>query len=133
MPEPTTIAVAVVEQAGQYLIGLRETGAALAGYWEFPGGKVRADETPADAAVRECQEETGLRVAVDHLHAIVDHQYDHGHLRLHFFACRPTGSVDSIAERFRWVAADKLPTYRFPPANVGLIELLLQANQDSAD
>ena len=49
-PEPTEIAVAVVEHAGRYLIGLRPAGEALAGYWEFPGGKVPQGELPGEAA-----------------------------------------------------------------------------------
>jgi mutator protein MutT len=54
------IAVAVVEHQGRFLIGKRPDDAALGGYWEFPGGKVEQGESPADAAIRECLEETGV-------------------------------------------------------------------------
>jgi mutator protein MutT len=131
MPGQVTIAVAVVEHAGRYLIGQRHPGTALAGYWEFPGGKVGDDESPADAARRECLEETGLEATVGKLLALVDHAYDHGHLRLHFFDCRVPGAVEPIPDRFRWVAAADLPTYRFPPANVGLVEQLVRSASES--
>ncbi|MBX3415870.1 MAG: (deoxy)nucleoside triphosphate pyrophosphohydrolase [Pirellulales bacterium] len=131
MPGQVTIAVAVVEHEGRYLIGLREPGVPLAGYWEFPGGKVRDDETPAQAAARECLEETGLAVSVGKLHALVDHAYEHGHLRLHFFACQTQGVPAPVPERFRWVAASELASYRFPPANVGLVEQLIRGAASS--
>lgn len=121
------IAVAVVEREGRYLIGLRPAGAELAGYWEFPGGKVRAGESPADAAMRECREETGLAVRVIGNYATVEHDYPHGRLRLHFFACRPSdgGTLSQeLPERFRWVTSAKLGGYRFPPANEVVLRLL---------
>ena len=58
------IAVAVVEHDGRFLVGLRPAGKPLAGFSEFPGGKVHSGETPAEAAERECREETGLSVVV---------------------------------------------------------------------
>lgn len=133
MPPVVTIAVAVVEHEGRYLIGLREPNVPLAGYWEFPGGKVGDDETPAEAAERECVEETGLTVTVGKLHALVDHTYEHGHLRLHFFDCRAKNPTASLAARFRWVPADELPSYRFPAANAGLVaQLVRQATEGSS-
>ena len=61
------IGIAVVEQAGHYLVGLRGPDVPLAGYAEFPGGKCLPNESPEDGAVRECREESGLLVTVDRL------------------------------------------------------------------
>ena len=131
MSAPTPIAVAVVEHAGRFLIGRRPQGVPLAGYWEFPGGKVRDGETPAEAARRECFEETGLAVSVGGEYSQVVQRYDHDRLRLHFFACRPDGpsipsshGVPSAPEGYRWVTAVELKSYRFPPANEALVALL---------
>ena len=74
---PTIIAIAVVEHDDRFLIGQRPAGVALAGYWEFPGGKVEPDESPADAAVRECLEETGIQISVVGEYPTTRHQYDH--------------------------------------------------------
>lgn len=120
----TDIAIAVVEQHGRYLIGLRPAGVPLAGYWEFPGGKVRPGESPPLAAARECREETGLAVEVQGLLGVVDHAYPHGQVRLHFFACKPRLPETTIASRFRWVPASELAQYRFPPANDSLLARL---------
>jgi mutator protein MutT len=122
MPRP--IAIAVVEQQGQFLIGRREAGVALAGLWEFPGGKVEAGETPAAAAVRECREETGLSVVVVGEYDRARHSYAHGEVELHFFACRPVEPGQTPHARFRWVAAAELSRYEFPAANAALVKRL---------
>src|SRR5205823_2933585 len=110
---PIDIAIAVVEMDGRFLIGRRAAGAVLAGLWEFPGGKVRPDELPPQAAARECLEETGLRIEVGEPYPQVVHQYEHGRVRLHFFACRPLDPRQLPAEPFRWVTAAELSQYEF--------------------
>src|SRR4029079_19393384 len=57
---PTPIAIAIVEHSGSFLVGRRPEGAALAGLWEFPGGKIEPGETAEEAAGREWLVETGL-------------------------------------------------------------------------
>ena len=125
MPDaPTLIAIAVVEQQGRFLVGVRPDGVPLAGFYEFPGGKVEPNEPPAQAAVRECREETGLEVEV--VDAFPEHvqRYQHGDVRLLFFQCRLTGDAAQPLPPFRWVARRDLKTLRFPAGNDGLLELL---------
>lgn len=121
---PTRIAIAVVEHRGRYLIGRRPEGAPLAGYWEFPGGKVRPGETAEQAAARECLEETGLKVAVGQAYPPVVHQYAHDRVALEFFACRPLQPQQAPQPPFCWVLAAELDRYQFPAANGGLVAYL---------
>lgn len=121
---PTPIAVAVVEHQGKFLVGRRPEGVALAGLWEFPGGKVRPGETPAAAARRECLEETGLDVVVGAPYPEVVQQYDHDRVHLHFFACSLVDKRVPTPEGYRWVAPSELAKYEFPRANEGLLALL---------
>ncbi|MCP4191871.1 MAG: (deoxy)nucleoside triphosphate pyrophosphohydrolase [Planctomycetaceae bacterium] len=130
MHQATQIAVAVVEHADHFLIGLRPAGVALAGYWEFPGGKIHTDESPEQAAIRECREETGLDVKIiEHLPS-VHHQYPHASVQLHFFRCAPLPAKNpshkppSPVAPFRWVARSELNRYSFPEANSELIQHL---------
>ncbi len=123
----TPIAIAVVEHRGQFLIGLRPEGAPLAGFWEFPGGKIEPGETPQQAAARECLEETGLTVNVGAAYPKVVHQYEHSRVELHFFACEPLEPQQQLPARFRWASLERLSEYRFPPANAELIARLLAA------
>lgn len=124
--ERKSIAVAVVEEAGRVLIGQRPAGVPLAGYWEFPGGKVEPGERSVDAALRECREETGIAVELVAPLATVTHGYPHGELVLDFFLCRPTDPVAQPAGPFRWVAAQTLSQYEFPPANAQALALLAE-------
>jgi 8-oxo-dGTP diphosphatase len=125
---PLRVAVSVVEYAGQYLIGQRPAGATLAGLWEFPGGKLLDGETPEDAAVRECREETGLQVLAVGRHSTVVEQYPHGVIEVTFVLCRPEGKLALPLAPFRWVAAADLATYEFPAANAVLIQQILAGN-----
>ena len=105
MCEPeTSIAVAVVRQSGRVLIGQRPPGVPLAGFWEFPGGKVRPGEPPEEAAVRECREEAGLEIRVEGPCEEVVFPYPHGRLRIRFFLARPAGDSTAAWAPFCWVA-----------------------------
>ena len=130
------IAIAVLYDSGEVLIGPRADGDPLAGLWEFPGGKIKPGETPAKAAVRECREETGLEVIVLGTCAEVLHRYATGknpseqesgfplELHLSFFACRPSGRLRSATSPFRWVGLEQLSSLDFPAANHSLIAQL---------
>lgn len=120
----TRVSIAVVLWEAQTLIGPRGPDGPLPGFWEFPGGKVERDETPAAAAERECLEETGLEVDVARELLRVAHRYEHGELELWFFACIPRQSAPAPREPFRWVNRSDLASYAFPPANAEVLEIL---------
>ena len=120
----TDIAIAVVEQEGQYLIGQRPAGVALGGLWEFPGGKVLANESPIHAAIRECLEETGLAVEVVGEYPRHEHHYEHGAVQLHFFRCRLPDPMVKPRWPFRWVPRAELSHYEFPAGNNELLTLI---------
>ena len=122
--DPTAIAVAVVRRGDEVLIGRRSHGQPLAGLWEFPGGKVKAGESPSEAAARECREETGLDIHVSQLHLEVDHSYPHGRVKICFFAASPVDPAQEPRPPFRWVRRSELAHYAFPPANAAMLARL---------
>lgn len=122
---PIPIAVVVVQWGERVLIGPRPAGAALAGLWEFPGGKIQPDETPQQAACRECREETGLEIRILRELEVVEHTYPHGRLRLHFLLAEPQDPQMPPATPFRWVARHELGNYAFPPANATVVSRLI--------
>jgi mutator protein MutT len=124
--DPVPIAIAVVQDGSVFLVGQRPPGAALAGCWEFPGGKVLPGETCAEAAVRECREETGLQVSVREPLLTRRHRYAHGYLELHFFLCEVELPGRTPAPPFRWVPREDLSRYPFPEGNRPLLCLLTQ-------
>ncbi len=122
------IGIAVVESAGQILVGRRAAGVPLAGLDEFPGGKCEADETPRSCAVRECREETGLLIVPREHLATVEHSYDHGDVELHFWRCGLSPGMPDNASAtapFRWVSFEELGTLNFPAANKTVLDRLL--------
>lgn len=126
MPEPRTqIAIAVVEREGCFLVGQRPEGKSLAGYAEFPGGRVEDGETPEQAAIRECLEETGLLVRVVGSYGNCRHEYSHDAVQLHFLACRVIDENASARNPFCWVLRAELARQKFPEANRDLVRQLL--------
>jgi 8-oxo-dGTP diphosphatase len=82
----TEVAAAVIERPdGSFLLGQRAPDTFYPGYWEFPGGKVEAGETPRDALIRELREELEIEVLRATPWIVREHVYEHAHVRLHFF------------------------------------------------
>ncbi len=132
---PICVGIGLIERAGNFLIRQRLAGQAMAGYWEFPGGKCEAGETPELATERECLEEVGVQVVVGKLFRRIVHRYPHGLVELHYFRCRIPETRDEPRpdSGFRWVAADDLLRYRFPEANEAVIEVLALEFVESKD
>ena len=62
--KPIEVTAAIIIKSGRVLIGRRRPGKHLAGYWEFPGGKMESGETPESCLKREIFEEMGLEIEV---------------------------------------------------------------------
>jgi 8-oxo-dGTP diphosphatase len=117
-----------VRRDGCYLIRQRPNrrGSPMPGYWEFPGGKCEANETPEAATLRECREEAGLDVAALRTRRVITHQYAHGLVELHYVdcTCNLPSAEPSTESGFRWVPARQLPSYQFPQANEPIVHEL---------
>jgi 8-oxo-dGTP diphosphatase len=128
------VAIAVVEHDGRYLVGTRGPDQPLAGRAEFPGGRCLPDEEGAACAVRECHEETGLRVTTVRKLWECRHTYAHGTLDLEYWLCRPERGEDAdrAAGGFRWVPSDSLSSLDFPDANRTVLKILAAGNQTAS-
>ena len=131
MSQFTSVAIAVVEHEGRFLVGKRSEFVPLGGYWEFPGGKLQVDESPREAAERECLEETGIAVEATHCLVVNLQQYEHGEIKLHFLACQlrfpdaaPADTTPTLP--FKWVSREELASLRFPVGNRPLLQRLLE-------
>jgi 8-oxo-dGTP diphosphatase len=84
-PGVVDVAVGVVLRAdGAVLIGQRVAGKPYAGWWEFPGGKLEAGESVAQALARELHEELGLEAVTSTPWVVRGHAYPHATVRLFF-------------------------------------------------
>jgi len=121
-------ACALVDLEGRVLIARRPEGKALAGLWEFPGGKVAEGETPEVALIRELHEELGIDVAASCLapFTFASHAYEAFHLLMPLFVCRRWKGVPQGREgqALAWVTPNRMREYPMPPADVPLIPLL---------
>jgi 8-oxo-dGTP diphosphatase len=121
-------AVALVDVDGRVLIAQRPEGKAMAGLWEFPGGKVEQGETPEAALIRELQEELGIDTWQSCLAPLTfaSHSYDDFHLLMPLFVCRKWHGVPRPNEHqaLKWVKARELKDYPMPSADIPLIPIL---------
>lgn len=97
----------LIDKKGRFLLGSRPEGKPCAGYWEFPGGKLEAGETPSVALARELQEELGLTIGESFPWFVMEHDYPHGYVRLHFRRCFAWESAPRGLEHqeFAWIAS----------------------------
>ncbi len=127
----TEVAAAVIERqaadgATEFLLGQRAPGTFYPGYWEFPGGKVEAGETPHAALVRELAEELGIGVLRADPWLRREHVYEHAHVRLNFFRVRDwCGELhDHVHSALAWQRADSLTVSPMLPANAPVLSAL---------
>jgi mutator protein MutT len=123
------VAIALVWRGERVLVTRRLAGAHLGGLWEFPGGKLRGEETPDAAAEREVLEETGVRAQARSRRAPIEWRYPERTVRLHPVDCewiQGDGEPRGVAE-LRWATVAELAELEFPAANALLIAELSQA------
>ena len=121
-------ACAMVDGDGRVLIAQRPEGKALAGLWEFPGGKVESGETPEAALIRELREELGVEATAACLAPFVfaSHAYEDFHLLMPLYLLRRwTGFPEPHHHAaLKWVKPNMLGGYPMPPADEPLVAYL---------
>jgi 8-oxo-dGTP diphosphatase len=122
-------ACALVDADGRVLIAQRPQGKAMAGLWEFPGGKIEDGERPEQTLIRELKEELGIVVSDACLAPLTfaSHGYPDFHLLMPLYVCRRwEGTVTALeAQRLAWVKPNRLRDYPMPPADEPLVSHLL--------
>ncbi len=109
-----------------FLLSRRLPDAHLAGYWEFPGGKLEEGEDPVAALKRELQEELGIDVTVGNVYAVGHHVYETKTILLLVYEVtlvsgRPT--CKEVAE-IRWFEPSELVSLELPPADEPILARL---------
>jgi 8-oxo-dGTP diphosphatase len=124
-------AAVLVDADGRVLVAQRPEGKAMAGLWEFPGGKVEANETPEAALMRELREELGIELCAQCFAPLgfVSHAYETFHLlMLVYIAERWEGIPRAISHQaLAWKRPAELRLLPMPPADVPLIHVIEEA------
>ncbi len=114
-------ALAIIWRGGRLFLQRRDpAGPVLPGRWEFPGGKVEAGETPAEALRRELREEVALEAGALQVLPMIEHAYPDHRVRLHPFRVRAAGGLHA-ALAWGWFTPEEALRLPVPDANHALI------------
>jgi 8-oxo-dGTP diphosphatase len=124
----TVVAAALIDRAGRVLLQQRPAGRAMAGLWEFPGGKVEPGELPEAALVRELEEELGIAVQQAALvpACFASAPLGERHMILLLYLCRDwRGDPRALhATALQWLHPAEMKAGDMPPADRPLIAML---------
>lgn len=120
-------AIALIDTDNRVLIAQRPQGKSMAGLWEFPGGKVEAGETDAEALRREFSHRLGAQIECGKLISFVTHPYEHYAVDLFLYECRiASGKLAPMhVHDFKWVTSAEFEQYPFTPADEASMNKLL--------
>ncbi len=122
------VACALIDVDGRVLIAQRPAGKAMAGLWEFPGGKIEPGERPEETLIRELREELSITVKEPCLapFTFASHSYSDFHLLMPLYVCRRWEGTPKPIEHqvLKWARAKDLMNYPMPAADLPLIPML---------
>lgn len=126
MPRQVDVVGAIIVRNGLVFCAQRGAGSALAGKWEFPGGKLEPGESPTTALEREIREELGCVVRVGSEVTLTSHEYDFGVVNLRTFYCELAHGEPALSEHEAslWLAPDELDSIDWAPADVPAVRLV---------
>lgn len=124
------VTASILKKENRYLVTRRAPGEKLAGYWEFPGGKVEGDESFEECLAREIKEELSLDIDVGNLFHEVVHQYDGGGIILKAFHSEwISGALSlSVHDDYKWLEAGEILKLKLAPADIPIAEKLKHAD-----
>ena len=119
-----TVVAAVIERNGKILCVQRGKSALsyISEKWEFPGGKIEANETEQETIVREIREELHMDFVVGAKLMVVEHRYPDFHLTMHTY--RGTSNDEpQLTEHlaYRWLDPAALPSLDWAEADVPVV------------
>ncbi len=121
-------AAALIDRKKNILVAERPAGKAMAGLWEFPGGKIEAGEVPEYALMRELREELGIETRPCGMWPIgfASHSYPDFHLIMPLFAIRvwKGDPTPKEGQTLKWVTLQELYGLDMPEADKPLISQL---------
>ena len=120
------VVAAVIERGEKYMIARRGPGKHLAGYWEFPGGKIEEGETPEESLQRELKEEFGVHAEIGAY--LGDNVHDYGLKVVRLMAYRASVNEDihqsTDHDLIEWAKFDQMGDYQLAPADIPLLEYI---------
>ena len=127
------VAAVIFDENSKILACERPQGKALAGFWEFPGGKVEPGETAQQALARELQEELAMQAEIGEEIYTLDIPQPDKVIKLHFLRARKLPGSDPVPcenQRFCWLAADELNKVNWLASDQEFVNSLAEKQPD---
>ena len=127
MKQIEVVAAVIFDEQGRIFATQRGYGE-WKDWWEFPGGKMEAGETPKQALKREIREELDAEIEVGELLRTIDYDYPTFYLTMHCFKCRLADGHMTLLEHeaAKWLLPAELQSIRWLPADEEIIQDLKQ-------
>lgn len=124
------VVAAIIRKDGKIFATQRGYGA-YKDYWEFPGGKIEARETPEEALIREIKEELATTIQPDRFLMTVEYDYPEFHLSMDCFICSIVEGEPELLEHESacWLSSDHLSDVDWLPADLFIVDRLKQKEQ----
>lgn len=118
------VAAAIIEKQNTVLAARRKPGSHQAGFWEFPGGKIEAGETPQQCLERELFEEFGIQSRIGCKVGENTHHYEDKSICLMAYIAQHTGGDFELRDhdQISWLTIDKLDSVDWAPADIPLVD-----------
>lgn len=121
------VVAAIIEKDGRIFATQRGYGA-YKDWWEFPGGKIEAGETPEEALVREIREELRTEIKVGDLFYTVEYDYPEFHMIMQCFLCRLISDEIELVEHeaAKWLGKEDIRSVKWLPSDIEIVDRLIQ-------
>ena len=130
MKKKLKVVAAIIEnEKNEILCALRSKNMSLGGFWEFPGGKIEAGETPADAIIREISEELNCTISCDNkIFNDTTYEYDNFIINLLTIKCVLMSGTPIANEHTKliWLEKDYLESLNWAPADIPAVKQLIK-------
>lgn len=120
--------VAAIIRKGDRIFATQRGYGDFKDYWEFPGGKMEAGETPEQALVREIREELDAEIRIDKFLSTIDWDYPNFHLTMHCYVCSLVSNELHLNEHeaARWLNKEEIHSVNWLPADDQLLPLIVK-------
>jgi len=127
------VAAAIISNKGKILVTRRAPGEKLAGYWEFPGGKVEKSETPQECIVRELLEELSIHATAGEIIARTIYEYTGGTIELIAIECKVKEPQIKLRvhDSYEFLQPNELLDIKLAPADIEIAEEVVRRHAEN--
>lgn len=120
------VVAAVIRNTENHILATQRGYGEWKGWWEFPGGKVEANETPEDALKREIREELSANISVERFLNTVEYDYPTFHLSMRCYLCTLQSETLYMNEHADacWISETELDCLKWLPADIYIVDEL---------